>query len=190
MFFINVPLSLVALIMAVSWIPLDPPYRSTKTFRTLADRIDLIGIMVFSVTMIALLVFLMSLPDPDWIILGISILLGVTFVWWEGHVSQPFIDLRLLATNGSLILTYVHFALATLCVYTVMYGVTQWLQINKNISSADVGFIILPMSLVSILLTWLVSRRNLVRSPLIASAVACLIGSVGIFLWLFVSFSG
>lgn len=182
-FFINIPLALVALIMAISWIPGDPPCRSTKNLRTLADRIDLAGITVFSGTMIALLVFLMSLPDPDWGVLGVTILLGLVYAWWEGQVSQPFIDLRLLATNRSLILTYVRFALAMLCIYTVMYGVTQWLQIDKNISSADVGFIILPMSLVSILLTWLVSRRNLVRTPLIVSAVACLIGSGGVFLF-------
>ncbi|PWR71707.1 MFS transporter [Methanospirillum lacunae] len=180
-FFINIPLALVALIMAFSWIPRDTQCRSEKTLRTLV-RIDLAGIMVFSVTMIGLLVFLMSLPDPNWIVLGVTVLLGLAFVWWEGKVSQPFIDLRLLAANQPLILTYVRFALAMVCVYTVMYGVTQWLQIVKNISSADVGFIILPMSLVSILLTWLVSRRNLVRTPLIASAVACLIGSVGVFL--------
>lgn len=182
-FFINVPLALVALIMAVSWIPRDPPFRSTKTLRDLAARIDLAGITVFSGAMIALLVFLMSLPDPDWVVLGVVILLGLAFVWWEGHVSQPFIDLHLLATNRPLILTYVRFALAMLCVYTVMYGVTQWLEIDKNISCADAGFIILPMSIISIVLAWLVSRRNLVRTPLIVSAVACLAGSAGVFLF-------
>ena len=88
--------------------------------------------------------------------LGVVILLGLAFVWWEGHVSQPFIDLHLLATNRPLILTYVRFALAMLCVYTVMYGVTQWLEIDKNISCADAGFIILPMSIISIVLAWLV----------------------------------
>ena len=112
--------------------------------------------------------------------LGVAILIGLVFVWWEGQVSQPFIDLRLLGTNRPLILTYVRFALATLCVYTVMYGVTQWLEIDKNISSSDAGFIILPMSLISIVLAWPVSRLNLVRTPLIVSAVACLIGSVGV----------
>jgi MFS family permease len=182
-FFINIPLALVALTMAVSWIPGDPPYRSTKTLRTLVDRIDLAGITVFSGAMVALMVFLLSLPDPNWVVLGVVILIGLAFVWWEGHVSQPFIDLRLLATNRPLILTYVRVALAMLCVYTVLYGVTQWLQINKNISPAVAGLIILPMSLISIVLAWPVSRLNLVRTPLIASAVACLIGSAGVFLF-------
>jgi MFS family permease len=182
-FFINIPMALIAFIMAVSWIPRDRPSRSSKTLCNLAARIDLAGITIFSGTMIALMVFLMSLPNPDWVVFGVVFLLSFAFVCWEGQASQPFIDLRLLATNRPLILTYLRLALAMLCVYTVMYGVTQWLQIVKNISSADVGFIILPMSLVSILLTWLVSRRNLVCIPLITSAVACLIGSVGIFLF-------
>jgi cyanate permease len=133
--------------------------------------------------MIALLVFLMSLPDPDWVVLGVAILIGLAFVWGEGQASQPFIDLRLLATNRPLILTYVRFALASLCVYTVIYGVTQWLQIDKNISSAEVGFIILPMSVISIVIAWPVSRLNLVRTPLIVSAAACLAGSAGVFLF-------
>jgi len=182
-FLINVPLALVALIMAASFLPPDPPCRNITTLRSLAARIDLAGITVFSGAMIALLVFLMSLPDPDWVVLGVAILIGLAFVWWEGQVSQPFIDLRLLGTNRPLILTYVRFALATLCVYTVIYGVTEWLEINKNISSADAGFIILPMSILSIVLAWPVSRLNLVRTPLIVSAVACLIGSAGLLLF-------
>jgi len=182
-FLINIPLALVALIMAASWLPPDPPCRNITTLRSLAARIDLAGITIFSGAMIALLVFLMSLPDPDWVVLGVAILIGLAFVWWEGQVSQPFIDLRLLGTNRPLILTYVRFALATLCVYTVIYGVTEWLEINKNISSADAGVIILPMSILSIVLAWPVSRLNLVRTPLIVSAVACLIGSAGILLF-------
>jgi MFS family permease len=37
-FFINVPLALVALNITISWIPLDPPCRSSKTLRTLSPH--------------------------------------------------------------------------------------------------------------------------------------------------------
>jgi hypothetical protein len=43
----------------------------------------------------------------------------------------------------------------------------------------EAGLIVLPMTLISGLVISPVSRRNLVRGPVIAAAVACLIGSTG-----------
>lgn len=181
-FLINVPLALITLCMAALWIPRDQPIEGSRTVREIAARIDLAGIIGFSGTIIALLVFLMALPAPDWIALGLAMLIGLTLAWWELRASHPFIDIRLLATNRGLTLTYLRFALGTLCVYTVLYGVTQWIEVARGISSADAGLLLLPMSLVGSVLALPISRMNLVRAPLIAAAVSCLIASAGVLL--------
>jgi len=72
-FFINVPLALVALNMTISG---SPGIRRTGVQRPSVPwvRIDLAGITFFSGTMIGLLVFLMSLPDPDWVMVAVVII--------------------------------------------------------------------------------------------------------------------
>jgi predicted MFS family arabinose efflux permease len=181
-FLINVPFALVTLAMAVFWIPRDQHTEGTRTARGVAARIDAAGIVGFGGTMAALLVFLMSLPRPDWIALGLAVVVGSGLIAWELRASHPFFDVRLLATNLALTRTYLRWALAALCVYTVLYGVTQWLQAGRGISSQEAGLLMLPMSALSAVLARPISRRNLVRMPLLAAAVSCLAGSAAVLL--------
>ena len=85
----------------------------------MAARIDLTGIAGFAGMMTALLVFLFSLPRPDWIAFGLAVVLAAALTGWELRVRHPFIDVRLLAANPPLTRTYVRFALISLCRETV-----------------------------------------------------------------------
>ncbi|MFI0715602.1 MFS transporter [Streptomyces inhibens] len=179
-FFINLPFALVAMAMAFFWIPSDVPVEGPRTLRELAMRLDVVGIVGFGGTVAALLVFLMGLPDPDWFALGLAVVVGAGMVWWELRVRRPFFDVRLLATNLALTRTYLRFAVASLCVYTVLYGLTQWLQAGRGMSSKEAGLLLLPMSALSALLARPISQRNLVRMPLVVAAVSCLVASAGV----------
>lgn len=181
-FFVNVPLAVIALAMAVVWIPRDPRSGAARKAGEVATRIDLGGIVGFGGTMAALLVFLMSLPRPDWIALAAAVVLGATLVWWELRASRPFFDVRLLARNLALTRTYLRWAILGLCVYTVLYGVTQWLQAGRGMSALEAGLLQLPMSAISGVIARPVSRRNLLRLPLVVAALACLAGSAGVML--------
>lgn len=65
-FLINIPVTVIAMAMAVRWLPKDPvPARADSGFRRVADRIDLPGILGFAVTMSALVIFLTGLPGSS-----------------------------------------------------------------------------------------------------------------------------
>jgi MFS family permease len=179
-FFANVPLALVALIMAARWIPRDPRREQARSAREVAARIDVAGIAGFGGAMVALLVFLLSLPRLDWIALAVAVLAGAGLVGWELRASRPFLDVRLLARNLALTRTYLRWAVLCLCLYTVLYGVTQWLQAGRGLSPLDAGLLLLPMSAVAGVVARPVSRRNLLRMPLVVAAVACLAGSAAV----------
>jgi len=179
-FLINLPFALLALAMAACWIPADPPVAGPSTLRQLAARLDVVGIIGFGGAIAALLVFLTGLPQADWSVLGLAVVLGAGLVWWELRVRRPFFDVRLLAGNPALTRTYLRFALAGLCVYTVLYGLTQWLQAGRSMSSEEAGLLLLPMSALSALIARPISQRNLVRMPLIVAAVSCLAASAGV----------
>jgi len=61
-----------------------------------------------------------------------------------------------------------------------MYGVTQWLEEGKGLSAIAAGSVMLPMTVVGALVTSPVSRRNLVRLPLLVSATAALVVAIGL----------
>jgi nicotinamidase-related amidase/MFS family permease len=145
-FLINVPVALVALALAAFWIPADPPAGEQRRIREVASRIDVAGIIGFGGAMTALLVFLMSLPRPVWPALGLAAVVGSALVWWELRADHPFIDVRLLASNLALTRTYLRFALITLCIYTVLYGITQWLEAGRGLSAEGAGLLLLPMT--------------------------------------------
>jgi MFS family permease len=179
-FFVNVPVTLITLAMAFAWIPHDPRAGTRRTAREVAARIDVAGIAGFGVTIAALLVFLLSLPRLDWAALAVAVVAGAALVAWELRADRPFFDVRLLATNRALTRTYLRFAVMLLCIYTVFYGVTQWIEVGRGLSPLSAGLVILPMSLLSGLIGWPISRRNLMRMPLVLAAVCLLAGSAGI----------
>jgi MFS family permease len=181
-FFVNVPVALATLVMARACIPRDPRPATTLAFRQVARRIDLAGIVTFGAAIAALLVFLMSLPRPDWAALAAAVVVGAAMIWRELRASRPFFDIRLLAANLALSRTFLRWAILGLCVYTVLYGLTQWLQAGRGLTALEAGLMQLPMTAVSSVIARPVSQKNLLRVPLVAAAVSCLAGSVGVLL--------
>ncbi|MFD7289323.1 MFS transporter [Streptomyces sp. NPDC059863] len=182
-FLINIPVTLIAMAMAVRRLPKDPVLdRGHGGFRRIADRIDLPGILGFAVSMSALVIFLMGLPRIQWAALVVFVLTAVPTVAWELRKTAPFFDFRGLAANGALARTYLRQALTLLGVYSVMYGLTQWMEAAYGLSTVAAGLLLLPMGAVSALLSRPLAGRNLVRGPLIASAVSMIVGSAGIML--------
>jgi MFS family permease len=179
-FFINVPVALIALVATLAWVAPDAPVDHSLRAREIAGRLDVIGIAGFTAAMIALLLFLFDLPTTHWWVLGISVVLWVALVGWELRARAPFLDVRLLAVNRALTRTYVRYGLVLLCVYVVLYGLTQWVETVRGLSETESGLLLLPMTLVSGVVIAPISRRNLVRGPVIAAAVTCLIASAAV----------
>ena len=179
-FLVNVPVALIALAAALIWIPRDPPQQAPMNAREVITRIDLTGIIGFSLAMTALLKFLFSIPEPKPIMLAAAVVLFVTLTLWELRAKYPFIDVRLLVRNGALTRTYARLALVALCVYVVLYGITQWLEAGRGMSALGAGLLLLPMSVISGVVVAPISRRNLVRGPVLVAALASLVGSAGV----------
>jgi len=185
-FFINVPVAIIAFLATLAWV--EPDRRPNPTddarlrARDLAARIDLAGVLGFALAMLTLLVFVFQLPATRWWILAVSVVLWTVLVVWESRAKSPFLDLRLLASNLSLTSAYLRFGLANLCIYVVLYGITQWIEAVRGYSESAAGLLVLPMSLVSGLVIAPISRRNLVGGPVIAAALTCLLGSLGVLL--------
>jgi MFS family permease len=177
-FLVNVPLALMTLLVALAWVQRDPPRGQDRRLMTLLRRIDIGGIVAFAGSMTALLVFMLGLPHARWPWLGAGLILGLLLVAWELRAATPFFDVRLLASNRLLTRTYVRMGLTMLGTYTVLYGITQWIQAGRGLDAEQAGLLILPMTLVGAVLSGFISKRNLIRGPLLAAAAASLVASL------------
>ncbi|RVU27728.1 MFS transporter [Streptomyces antnestii] len=176
-FAVNVPVSVVAFVTTLLWIPADPRRTATDT-RGKAPRLalDPLGIGLFSTALTALVFFLLDLTHPMWWLLAPFAALTTALVWWQLRCATPFIDLRMLAGNGPLARTYLRHGLSYLLIYCVMYGYTQWLEEGRGYSSGHTGLLMLPMSVAALVCSLVGARTKGIRAPL---TVACLLLTAG-----------
>ena len=177
-FLVNVPFTVVAFVLALAWIARDPDTVRGRAPREVLSRIDVPGIAGFGAAMTALLVFLLSLPQPRWAALALSAVCAAALVRWERRAANPFLDVRLLASNAALTRTYLRNGLSLLGIYVMLYGLTQWLEAARGMSAYAAGLVLLPMGLLSAAAARAVVHYVHVRIPLIGAAALIVLGSV------------
>ena len=177
-FLVNIPLAGAALVMAALWLPLDSTRLVPKNTGSALASIDPVGILLFGGTIAALLVFLLDLSSGYWWLLVLGVALGGLLVWWELRRSTPFLDLRMLGSNGPLTRTYARLFLLYLASYLMTYGFSQWLQDAAGYSSGVAGLLQLPTALLAGVASLVVARTTALRVPLIIAAVMPLVGGV------------
>ncbi|WP_067682117.1 MFS transporter [Nocardia miyunensis] len=180
-FWVNVPVAVIAFVMALLWIAQDSDPVRGHSMRSLIIQVDLAGVLLFGGTITALLVFLMDLPRLDWVALGITVVATGVLVAVELRVREPFFDLRLLVTRLPLTRTYARYCLTLLGIYVVLYGLTQWLQVGHRMSAYQAGLVLIPMGLLSAVTGRMVGRYRRLLPSLIISSAALLLGAIGTF---------
>ncbi|MFI0788978.1 MFS transporter [Streptomyces lydicus] len=198
-FAVNLPLSLLALAGALAWLPADRkggagtgrrarraargnPPASGRTAPA-PGSLDPLGIGLFAGALTCAMLFLLRLRDPQWVLLAPTGALSAVLVWWQLRRPEPFIDLRMLAGNRPLVLTYLRQGLTYLVIYCVLYGFSQWLEEAHGYSSFHAGLIMLPMSGAAAFCSLAGTRTKGIRAPLTVAA-ACLAAGSAVFLLL------
>jgi DHA2 family multidrug resistance protein len=177
LFFINIPIGIVAVIMAVMFIH-DPPY-----IKRGEGGIDYWGIGYLALGIGALQIVLDKGQEDDWfashfiLILGILCVVGlVFFVVRELITAHPVVDLRIFKNRtyaaGVFLMTVLGF---------VLYGSTVllplWLQTLMGYSALEAGMAMLPrglgsflfMPIVGILMGKIEARKLLAAGLVISS---------------------
>ncbi len=168
-FVVNVPLAAACLFLGARRLPRTPaPDRAGRT--GLAGTIDLAGIVLFTGTLVALLVFLMHPQTGRWYLLLLAAVAGTALVRWERRAANPFLDLRILAGNRPLLATYARSLLTAVSSYALLYGYTQWLEEGRGLSASAAGLVLLPIFGTGILVSTLTGRRPQIRGKLVVGA--------------------
>jgi EmrB/QacA subfamily drug resistance transporter len=145
-FYINVPVGLLALLLSLRFIPRDRPANAAEPF-------DLAGAVTFLAGLVGLLLALNQGAKWGWTsaaVLGLacgSVALLALFVWIENHVRAPMLDLSLFrrriftAATASAVLNYI-------CLYTVLFLLPFYLEDGRGLSPAQAGLLLTAQPLI------------------------------------------
>jgi MFS family permease len=180
-FLVNVPLAVIGIVLCLLFVERDEPSESGSK----GASFDVLGIALFSGTVVATMFFGMSVKtNPRW---WLALGAGALFVALLLHsrrrsVAEPFLDVRMLAANKALSATYARFAVTCLLTYVVFYGYAQWMEDALGYTATQAGLATLPLSISAAATTLLSARTTTLRAPLALAAFAMLAGYLGLLL--------
>lgn len=144
---VNVPIGVAALLMVVWWMP-DDRRRPVGGWRGVVARIDVPGIVLFALALTALMLLSnVALPRP--LVATLALVFGAAFVVQELACAQPFLDLRLIARTRGFDRTIARQACVMIVIYSLFYGVAEWLEDARRVSPSTVGVVMIPVALVA-----------------------------------------
>lgn len=172
-FIVNLPLALLGLVMVMAFAPRDEP-------RAGGERADLDpgGMALFAVAIVALLFFLMRLRTPQWWLLALSAAFVVALIGYERRRASPFVDVRMMAANRPLLITYARIVLSFVVLYAAMFALSQWFEQARGLDPIQVGLLMLLIFGVGAFLSTFGSRFSAIRPPLLIGAAGMIAGSL------------
>ena len=175
-FFINLPLALVAIAMIVSMIPKDSP-----TTEPGSQHIDWAGGLAVGLAMIALIVPIQqgsTVGWSDWRIIasfGASLVLFLVFGFWDSHVDNPIIKLRIFR-NPPFDISQLAMLVAAVIFQPIMYFLSVYglLALNRStlMTSLFILYFFLGFLVSALLGAQLFNRHGMKPVLLIAGLIA------------------
>jgi DHA2 family multidrug resistance protein len=174
-FFINIPLGIMAVLMATTFLPPDNP-DARKT-----GSVDWQGILFLAVGLGAFQTVLEQGQQDDWFSspfiqrMALTSVAGIVlFVWQELHVAHPAVDLRVLRYRslaaGSVISLAVGMGL-----YGTVFVVPVFAQIVLQFTATKTGLMLVPGALASAVAMFALAPLMKILSPRTLIAIGCLI---------------
>jgi MFS family permease len=184
-FLVNIPVALLALILAGRWLPEDRIDDVKRQTRGLASGLDLVGALLYTVPVLALLVALLNLGTTiSWCCLILVLPAVAVFVAWEYRTDNGFMDIALLRARPGLLLIFTQYGLANLAYYGLLFALPAWLQIIRGASPTVAGSVLFPIAACSAAATPLAANWIHRYGPLptlFTASVMLIVGSTAMF---------
>ena len=189
-FYVNIPFVVVSFLLCWRNIPKDEPSTSVAvgmSFRKWFDMIDVTGILLFTVGLVAMLVGLLSAKSSGNMSLGniivglIGLALLAVFVLHELKTSSPFIPLRTFVKYPAMTWVNIEFMLVNVLFYSLFFGLPSYLQMVRHVSEFQTGMLMLTLGLSSLVTSPLAGRwidKSGPRPALLVSAILMTLGSI------------
>jgi len=144
-FFVNVPIALVSLI--VCW-RLLPPIKHPEAGR----NIDYVGAGLFAAAIGPFLVGLTNKQTHGWGdplvagLMALGLVIGAVFLWWERRATDPILHLALFR-NRSFSISVAGMFLMSFGFFGAIIFLPRWFQVVAGSSATESGYNLLPLIL-------------------------------------------
>jgi len=178
-FYINVPIGLIAITLSLIVIPQDKPAGQTEKF-------DLAGAFTFLVGLVALLFALNQGHNLGWtspLIMGLfiaSLLILSLFTWIEMRIPSPMLDLSLFKRRVFSMST-ISPVLNYICVYSVLFLTPFYLIQARGLSASQAGLILTSQPIIMALTAPISGRLSDKVGSRIPTTLGMLILATGLF---------
>jgi MFS family permease len=184
-FLANIPVALLALILAERWLPEDRIHHVNRQTKVLVGGLDLIGALLYTVPVVALLLALLNFgTTTGWCCLILVVPLAAVFIVWECRTDNGFMDISLLRARPGLLLIFTQYGLANLAYYGLLFALPAWLQITRCESPTIAGSVLFPIASCSAAVTPLAANWIHRRGPLptlFTASVMLIVGGTAMF---------
>jgi EmrB/QacA subfamily drug resistance transporter len=152
------------------------------------QRLDLVGSAIFGLTLLAVIYGFSVLPSilGAWLILGSAILLA-TFVWWEGQVASPVLDIGLFRHNVVFAMSNLAALINYASSFAVGFLLSLYLQYVKGLDPQTAGLVLLTQPAIMAALSPLAGRLSDRIEPRLVASSGMAITAVGLALVGFLS---
>ncbi len=148
-FFINIPVGIFAIILALTFLPRDgAPHRPRRS-------VDWTGIALMTAGLASLQVILEEGQQHDWFdsrfictMAATSLLALAAFVWWELRVEHPAVDLHVLRYR-SVAAGSVYSIVLGAGLYGALFAIPIFAQNNLRFTAQQTGELLIPSALAS-----------------------------------------
>ncbi|VVJ20189.1 Uncharacterised protein [Amycolatopsis camponoti] len=178
-FAVNVPVGIVAIVLTRRAVA-EPPRHETT-------RLDLAGQLTGTASLAGLVAGLIESGHAGWLapttiaLLAAGVVAGVVFVAVEQRVGEPVLPLGILKIRNFAVATAIG-GLFNFCLYGTLFCLALYLQRAWSLGALAAGLTLVPLTVVVALNAFFSGRltgRSGPRVPMIAGALAGLVGSAG-----------
>lgn len=118
------------------------------------ERLDMVGSAAYVIAIALFMYGFSSLPGTLALILFMVGVLGLAFfVWWEGRVKSPVLDLSLFRRNRVFVLSNIAALITYISTFAVNFLLSLYLQYIKEFSAQTAGLVLVAASVLMTLFT-------------------------------------
>ncbi|WP_462410621.1 MFS transporter [Neobacillus sp. Marseille-QA0830] len=174
-FWINFPIIILSIILTLKFFPNNPVVKRNAS-------LDYAGIVLFSLTLISLLFFLLSLErEPNWVSAVLFIVLAVALYRFEAKRPDPFIDVLSFRSNRNASKVYVQYILVNILFYSLFFGVPSYLQQVMHYNASFTGIMMLSVAGMGVIVSPIAGRwidqAGTSKPALFAGGAAAILGT-------------